>query len=60
MYHHNVHNDSAQLVKHLDIILKFRHMLIRGLLKRLSPNYAIFSTFLIEMYNYIVHNGSTP
>ena len=26
----------------------------------LSPNQAIFSTSSVEMYNYVVHNGSAP
>ena len=38
--------------------LQFQHPLITGLIKGLSPNYAIYSTFTIEMYHYIVHNGS--
>ena len=38
----------------------FSNLLIRGLIKGLSPNYAIFITFSVAMYHYIVHKGSTP
>ena len=35
-------------------------MLIRGLIKALRPNLAIFSSFTAEMYHSIVHNDSKP
>ena len=39
--------------------MRFSHLLIRGLIKALSPNYAIFSTFTIAMYHFNVHDSST-
>ena len=32
----------------------------RGLIKRLSPDWAIFSASSIEMYHYVVLNGTAP
>ena len=36
------------------------HLLIRGLIKGLSPNKAIFNTFSIEIHHCIVYNDSKP
>ena len=44
--------------KFLEDILKFSHLLLRGLIKESGPNQIIFSTSSIEMYHYVVHNGS--
>ena len=52
-------NGSTPYYRLLDRIFKLSHLLIRGLIKGLSPNKAIFSTF-IEMYHYLVYNGSWP
>ena len=41
-------------------IFKFSYLLIRGLIKGLIPNYAIFSTFSTDIYHYVVHYGITP
>ena len=60
MYHYIVHDSSTPWVEFSESIFKFSHLLIRGLIKGLSPNYAIFSTFSLEIYNCIVHNGNTP
>ena len=34
---------------------RFSHLLIRGLIKKLSPSEAIFITFSVEKNYYIVH-----
>ena len=39
---------------------KFSHLLVRGPIKGLSPNEAIFDTFFIEMHHYVIQNGSAP
>ena len=57
MYPHVVFNGSASWKKFLESILKFSHLIIRGLIKGLSPNNAIFSRSSIEMYHYVVNNG---
>ena len=55
-----MHDDSNRGRQTFQSILHFSHLLIRELIKGLSPNYAIFITFPIDICNYIVHNGSTP
>ena len=40
---------ANQISTLLQAILLFSHLLIRGLIKGLSINWAIFSTFLVEM-----------
>ena len=44
--------------KYFGSIFEFSHLLIRGLIKGLSPNLTIFCMFSIEIYYYIVYNGS--
>ena len=52
-------NDSSTACKELlKSINKFSLLLINGLIKGLSPNYGIFSTFLVEVHYYIVHSDS--
>ena len=41
-------------------IFKFSHLLIRGLIKGLSINQAIYSTLSRKIHNYIVHDSSAP
>ena len=55
-----MHSSSTPYDKFLESIFKFSHLLIRGLIKGLSPNYAIFSTFSTDIYHYVVHYGITP
>ena len=55
-----MHNGSKQSEEFLQIIFILLHLLIRGLIKGLNPNKAIFDTFSKEMYHYIVHSGSKP
>ena len=59
MYHHTVHNDSTPQDTFLESFIKFSHLLIRRSIKVLRRDKAIFDTFYIEMYHYIVQNGST-
>ena len=44
----------------LESIFKFLHLLLRELIKRLSPNEAISSTFSVDMHYYIVCSDSKP
>ena len=48
MYYHIVHNGSIPWVKFLESFLKLSYLLIRGLMKGLSPNFrnAPFSNVL--------------
>ena len=55
-----VHDGSAPCKELLRSIFKFSHLLIRGLIKGLSPNLSILSTSTVEIYHYIMHNSSTP
>ena len=55
-----MHDSSTIWDEFLRGIFKFSHLLIRGLIKGLSPNYAIFSSFATEMYHFTEHNVSTP
>ena len=50
MYYYVVHNGSAPWWKFLENISKFQQLLIRGLIKDLSPGQAIFSTSLLEVH----------
>ena len=45
MYYHIVHNGSIPWVKFLESFFKLSYLLIRGLMKGLSPNFPIFSSF---------------
>ena len=58
MYHYIVDNGSAAWGKVSESIGEFSHQLIKGLIKGLSPNWAIYSTFSIEMCHSIVHTSS--
>ena len=60
MYHYVVHSIRVLLEKFLESIFRFSHLLIRGLIKGLIPNWAIISTSSVEMYHCVVHNGSAP
>ena len=60
MYHYTVHNDRTPKDTFLKSLSKSSHLLIRGLIKGLSPSKAIFSSFTIEMYHYTVHNDRIP
>ena len=52
MYYYIVHDSSAPYKEFLP------DLLTRGLIKGLSPNQAIFSTFSVEMHNYMVLSDS--
>ena len=41
-----------------EIILKFSHLLIRGLIEGLDPNLAIFDSYSTEMHHFVMHNFS--
>ena len=51
MYYHIVHNGSIPWVKFLESLL------IRGLMKGLSPNFPIFSSSSTEMHLFVMHYG---
>ena len=51
-------NSSTPWDKFLGSTFKFSHLLIRGLIKGLNPNYAILSTMPVEMHNYSVYIDS--
>ena len=53
-----VHDNSTPWEEFFKSIFKFSHILIREWIKELSINWAIYSTFSIEMYFYIVHDSS--
>ena len=55
-----VQSGDATLDQFLESIFTFSHLLIREFIKGLSPNQAIFVTFTIAIYHYIVHKVSTP
>ena len=55
MYRYIVHDSSTPCKKSWKGIFELLHLLIRGLIKGLSPNWPIFSTFLVEMHYEIVH-----
>ena len=55
-----MHNGSAPQDKPSESFFKFSHLLIRRLIKGLSPNWANFSTLTTEMYHYIIDNSSAP
>ena len=48
MYYHIVHNGSMAWVKFLERFFEFSYLLIRVLIKGLSPNFPIFSSFSTE------------
>ena len=50
MYRFIMHDSSAPWEEFLKDIFEFSHMLISGLIKGLSPNWAVFSTFSVEMH----------
>ena len=41
-------------------MFRFSHLIIRELIKGLSPNYAICQYFYYSNVPFIVHNGGTP
>ena len=57
MYYHIVHNGSIPLVKFLESFFKLSYLLIRGLMKGLSPNFPIFSSSSTEMHLFVMHYG---
>ena len=60
MYRYIVHDSSTPCEEFLESICGFSHLLIRGLIKGLSTNEGIYSTFAMKMYRYIVHDSSNP
>ena len=56
MYYHIVHYGSIPWVKMLESFFKLSYLLIRGLMKGLSPNFPIFSSFT-EMHLFVMHYG---
>ena len=58
MYGYIVHNSSIVWEKFSKSIFEFSRLLIRRLIKGLSPNYAIYSTFSAEIHYLIVHGDS--
>ena len=57
MYYHIVHNGSVPWVKFLESFFKLSYLLIRGLMKGLSPNLLIFSSSSTEMHVLVMHYG---
>ena len=57
MYYHIVHNGSIPWVKFLESFFKLSYLLIRGLMKRLSPNFPIFCSSSTEMHLFVMHYG---
>ena len=57
MYYHIVHNGSIPWVKFLESFFKLSYLLIRGLMKGLSPNFPIFSSSSTEMHLFVMHYG---
>ena len=57
MYYHIVHNGSIPWVKFLESFFKLSYLLIRGLMKGLSPNLPIFSSSSTEMHCFVMHYG---
>ena len=57
MYYHIVHNGSIPWVKILESFFKLSYLLIRGLMKGLSPNFPIFSSSSTEMHLFVMHYG---
>ena len=60
MHYYIVHNDRKPSQEIFKAVLKCSLLLIRGLIKRLIPNKAIFDIFSIEIHYYAVHNDSKP
>ena len=58
MYCYIVHDSGTSRVEFLESIFKFSHLIIRGLIKGFNPNYAISSTFHLDLKNYIVPSDS--
>ena len=56
---YTLHDTSAPGEELLTSIFRFSHLLIRRLVKGLCPNKDIFSTCSIDIYHYVVQNGST-
>ena len=57
MYYHIVHNGSILWVKILESFFKLSYLLIRGLMKGLSPNFPICSSSSTEMHFFVMHYG---
>ena len=57
MYYHIVHNGSIPWVKILESFFKLSYLLIRGLMKELSPNFPIFSSSSTEMHLFLMYYG---
>ena len=57
MYYHIVHNGSIPWVKFLETFFKFSYLLIRGLMKGLSPNLPICSSSSTEMDLFVMQYG---
>ena len=53
-----MHDSSKVWEEYLKSIFEFPHLLIRGLIKGLSPNQAIYNTFSVEIHYLIVHSDS--
>ena len=60
MYGYIVLDSSTSWEEFLESIFKFPHLLIRGLVKGLSTNEAIYSATSIRMYCNILRTSRTP
>ena len=53
-----MHSSSTPYDNFLESIFKFSQLLIRGLIKGVSPDLAIFSSSSSEMHHFVMHCGS--